>query len=193
MKDRVEIYESLIALLLQSTRKPPMVAEIFGYIQVAKSRTLLDSLSAFEATFPAVDDDTGHAEKIRELRGELNWYFHMTEEAQLKRDPRRKILALRAESQKRETEFLTLVREHTPAIRRPGGETLSTPLHLQHVRESLSRETLILEYFQVHGRLIVLLINHEETRIIPLGDISPITMLLELLQLQISKLRFHPA
>ena len=84
MKDRVEIYEALVALSLKHGHTQAALTEAFDYIEQAKSRSLLDVLSTSRsASWLAPQGDTGFAKRIRDLREELNWYFHKIESAQI--------------------------------------------------------------------------------------------------------------
>jgi len=191
MKDRVEIYEGLVALCMKSASRANASAEIFRYIEQAKSRTLFDFLSASQPPSSlGPQDQTEHARKIRELREELNWFFHMTEMAQLKQAPRQELSAFRAEARRRERELLKLSREHVSSAddRQPAGQLAST-FTVDQVRQSLSADAVILEYFQVQGQMVVLLLTADRLQMIPLGDLSRISTVVDLLQLQLSKLR----
>ena len=77
MKDRVEIYEALVALSLKHGHTGAALTEAFGYIEQAKSRSLLDVLSTSRsASWLAPQGQTEFVRSIRDLREELNWYFH---------------------------------------------------------------------------------------------------------------------
>jgi tetratricopeptide (TPR) repeat protein len=193
MKDRVEIYEALVDLRLKRIHKTDVMSEIFGYVEQAKSRTLFDFLSVSRSPVLGPEGQNEHAKRIRELREELNWYFHQAELAQLKESSRHQVMALRAESHRRERELLKLSREHGPADEAlapdAAGVQLSTTYTPHRVREFLRPNVNILEYFQVRGRIIVLLLTQDRFQIVPLGEVSRISTLLDLLQFQLSKLR----
>ena len=192
MKDRVEIYEALVALRMKSAGRPRALAEILGMIEQAKSRTLFDFLSISRSPLLEVQGQTEHAKRIRELREELNWYFHRREAAQLEEASRQHLAELRAETQRRERELLKLSREHVPVNDRDGEMPLTTTYSVHQIREALPPDTTILEYFQVQGQMIVLSVSRDKLQIAPLGDLSRISMSLDLLHLQLSKLRLDP-
>jgi len=194
MKDRVEIYEALVALCMKRPQSASVLSELFGYVEQAKSRTLFDFLSISRSPWLGPEGQTEHAKRIRELREELNWYFHQTEMAQLKQASRHQVTALRAESQRRERELLKLSREHVPAgglvaNDRAAEVQLSTTYTPQQVRELLPANATILDYLQVQDQMLVLLLSHDRLQVVPVGQISRISTLLDLLQLQLSKLR----
>jgi tetratricopeptide (TPR) repeat protein len=79
MKDRVEIYEALVGLCVERANDPETVDEVFEYVQLAKSRTLMDLMStSHSASWLAPEGKTELANEIRNLRQELNWYFRAT-------------------------------------------------------------------------------------------------------------------
>jgi CHAT domain-containing protein len=190
MKDRVEIYEGLVALCMKGASNRDASAEIFRYIEQAKSRTLFDFLSASQSPFSlAPQDQTDDARRIRELREELNWFFHMTEMAQLKQASRHELSVLRAEARRRERELLKLSRERVSADDRQGAAQLASTFTVDQVRQSLPADAAILEYFQVQGQMVVLLLTADRLQMVPLGELSRISTAMDLLQLQLSKLR----
>jgi tetratricopeptide (TPR) repeat protein len=212
MKDRVAIYEGLVALCLKRAKNERAAAEIFGYVEQAKSRTLFESVSAsgspswlapprleparLELPCLAPQGQKEHAEKIRELREELNWFFHMVEMAQLKQASRRQVTELQTELRRRERELLKLSRENVAANNQENDQDeaqLAPTLTVDQVREFLSADTTILEYFQVQGHLVVLLLSLDRFEIVSLGEISRISTLMDLIQLQLAKLRLDPA
>jgi CHAT domain-containing protein len=56
----------------------------------------------------------------------------------------------------------------------------------------MSADTTILEYFQVQGQIVVLLLSHDQLQVVPLGELSRISTIMDLLKLQLSKLRLGP-
>lgn len=192
MQDRVEIYEGLVALCMRSASGKSESAEMFRYIEQAKSRTLFDFLSTPQSPSSlGPQDQTDHARRIRELREELNWFFHMTEMAQLKQASRQELTALRAEARRRERELLKLSREHVAisADNRQPAAQLSSTLTVDQVRQSLPADAVLLDYFQVQGQMVVLLLTADRLEMVPLGELSRISTVIDLLQLQLSKFR----
>ena len=84
MKDRVQIYEALVAYCVKHKPQPKATIEAFEYIQEAKSRSLLDVFSTSRSSSWLPLATTGQAGRISELREELNWYYHKIELAELK-------------------------------------------------------------------------------------------------------------
>ena len=193
MKDRVEIYEALVTLCMIRANSPRVMAETFGYVQQAKSRTLLDvvSTSRFDSSV-SPQGQTEHAKRIRELREELNWFFRMTEMAQLKQASRQQVSALRAESQRRERELLKYSREHDPTDDLSAEQQLARTPTVEQVRKYLPADLTILEYFQAQGQILVILLSRDKFQVVRLGEFSQVSTIMELLQLQLSKLRLDP-
>ncbi len=200
MKDYVEIYEGLVALCMKRADHEKASSEVFRNIEQAKSRTLFDFLSASRPALGlSSGNQTEHGKKIKELREELNFLFHMTETALLKQAPRHELLSLRAESNRRERELLKLSREHM-ADERTGVESTGAEQGMQlvstltpdQVREVLPSDAVILEYFQAQGQIVIAFLSSDRLQIIPLGDVSKISTIVDLLQLQLSKLRLGP-
>ena len=190
MKDRVAIYEALVALCLRHANRARGIAEIFRYIQQAKSRTLLDILSTSGlGSSLSSHDESKDATRIRQLREELNWYFHMIEKAQLQQDSRRYLLELRTQSQKRERELLKLCREQLAARDVETGTGFVTTYTVDQIRESIAPDTTILEYFEAQGRVLVVVLSRDRLQVVPVGETSRVSTSLDLLQLQLSKLR----
>jgi CHAT domain-containing protein len=188
MKDRVQVYEELVAYCMKHKRKPRATIEAFGYIEEAKSRSLLDVLSTSRsASWLLPQAKTGHSGRIRELREELNWYYHKIELAQLQQSSRGEVVTLQAELQRRERDLLRVSREYS----QDGEEGLwwSAALTVEQVRHALPADSIILEYFQIQDRIVVLLLGHDQLDMVPLANSSEITTLLQSLEFQLSKLR----
>ncbi len=188
MKDRVNIYEALVALSLRRGQSTAAMTEAFGYIEQAKSRSLLDVLSTSRsASWLAPQGHTEYARRICELREELNWYFHKMEKAQLGQVSQQELAPLRRESRERERELLRLLREHTPQDDAGSCRQVETALTVDQVRHALPADALILEYFQVENHIVVLLLSHDQMKIVSVAELSRVSMSLELLRFQLSK------
>jgi CHAT domain-containing protein len=187
MKDRVQVYEALVDHCMKRGRQPKAIAEAFKYIEEAKSRSLLDVLCTSRSESGAMARTKAeYPAKLRQLREELNWFYHKIELAQLKQSPRDELLTLKGELQRRERELLRLSREHSEKCE----EGLRSPtLTVDQVRQALPADSIILEYFQIQDRMVVLLLSREQLEIVPLASLSEVTALLQSLQFQLSKLR----
>jgi CHAT domain-containing protein/tetratricopeptide (TPR) repeat protein len=188
MKDRVEIYEALVALCLKRGHTGAALIEAFDYIEQAKSRSLLDVLSTSRsASWLAPQGQTEFATKIRDLREELNWYFHKIEMAQFDPASQQAVADLRKQSRQRERELLELLREHSPEDGNGASQQAAVALTVERIRQKLPADALILEYFQVQGRIVVLLLSHSQMKFVSLADSSEVSTLMELLQFQLAK------
>ncbi len=194
MKQRVDIYEALITLCLKRGDNPASRAEVFGYMQQAKSRTLLDAIFTKQpSSLPSPNEKTGHAEKIQQVREELNWYFHETETSQLQNATQQELAALRKESRKREIELLRLTREHGSNESGEFNSDVSASFTVEQVRQQLSPGTVVLEFFELQNRFVVLLLSRTQLEVITLAESSEISHLIELLQFQLAKHRLGAA
>ena len=191
MKNKLEVYEALVELCL--SRNDGRAAETaFGYIEQAKSRSLQDLLFHRGQALPAVD--AGQSElvrRIRDLREELNWYYHRIELEQLQQEERspERIEQLEKQAEIREKELLHVLRE-LPASE-PEGVQLraSTAVSLDALRSALAPGAALVEYFQANGRILAALVTRERLEIMPVSLSSRIRDLLRLLQFQLSKFR----
>ena len=192
MKDRMEIYEGLVHLCLEREPAGSGTREATEYIEQAKSRNLLEVLATPQyASWTARDRETGLARQIRELRQELNFYFHRIEIEQLQ-DTKRSgehVEQLQRECREKERELLRLLRENTPAEASAISGAEQASLTPEQIQESLSSDVTVLEYFEVRGQIVVALITRKKLQMIPLVETARLGELLGLFQFQLSKLR----
>jgi CHAT domain-containing protein len=188
MKNRLEVYESLVELCLLAKDKPNSAEESFGYIELAKSRSLAELLMRSGPAMPV--SDSGHSElvrRIREMREELNWYYRRIELEQLRAEepsPAR-IEKLQQEALAHENELLHVLREvpqwgdigqQGPAMR-----------SLDTIRTYLPPDAAIVEYFCLKDQFIASIVTRDGLEIIPLTPVSRVVNLLRLFHFQISK------
>ena len=114
MKNRLEVYESLVELCLIRDEGPRGAEESFGYIEMAKSRSLAEILMRTgPAMRPAEAGQSDLVRRIREMREELNWYYRRIEIEQLRAEepsPER-IEKLQKEALAHENELLHVLRD----------------------------------------------------------------------------------
>ncbi len=196
MKNRLEVYESLVNLCLIRDSDLGSAEEAWGHMELAKSRTLRDLI--FQRGQPAASIEPAQSELVRRIRGlreELNWYYHRIELEQLRPGEQRPkmIEDLQAQAKAREKEFLRALREiPSPESEDPRFGSYE-PVTLDSIRSALAADTALLEYFRVRERIVAALITRETLEVIPLTLASRVGNLLHLLQFQLSKFRLDPA
>src|SRR5246500_1105711 len=85
-QNKLEVYENLVDLCLHRVNS---LEEAFGYIEQAKSRSLMDLMS--QSVHVSVAADPGQSELVRSIRNfreELNWYYNLIEREQLRPEER---------------------------------------------------------------------------------------------------------
>jgi len=190
MKNRLEVYESLVELCLLAKDKPNSAQESFGYIELAKSRSLAELLMRSGPAMPV--SDSGHSElvrRIREMREELNWYYRRIELEQLRAEepsPAR-IEKLQQEALAHENELLHVLREvpQWGDIGQPGPAMRS----LETIRASLPPDAAIVEYFCLKDQFIASIVTRDGLEIVPLTPVARVVNLLRLFHFQISKFK----
>ncbi len=114
LKDKLAVYESLVALRIAGREGRLDVERAFTCIEQAKSRSLADLLAFRAAALPAPSRvRSSFVEQVHGLRQELNWYYRTIDLAEVGREPRspEHLESLRRESRGREAELLRLLRE----------------------------------------------------------------------------------
>ena len=192
MKNKLEVYESLVELCLGPSYGPAAAEEAFGYMEEAKSRSLKDLLFHGVQALPTGEPGQSDlVQRIRNLREELNWYYHRIELEQLRQEepsPER-IEQLQRHAKARENDFLRVLRDLPTS--EPEGARLraSTAISLEALRAALAPGAALVEYFQVRDRILATLITRDRLDIIPVSVDSRVRSILRLLQFQLSKFR----
>jgi CHAT domain-containing protein/predicted negative regulator of RcsB-dependent stress response len=193
MKDRLEVYERLVELCLGDPARPNAARESFGYIELAKSRSLAELLTRARHSAPAdaSSGQSGLVRRIREMREELNWYYHRIEQEQLRADepsPQR-IERLQKEALAHENELLRVLREIPSAESNRPSAPGSGFDSLEDVRASLPTDATLIEYFSLRDNFVAAVVTRESLEIIPLTPVSRVSNLIRMLDFQISKFR----
>jgi CHAT domain-containing protein len=193
MRDRSEVYEGLVSLCFSGGKE--QAREALGYIEQAKSRSLLDLLMCDAGPALTAPEGKGKvARRIRELREELNWYHHKAELEQFHSDQNStaKLQRLRDEASGRERELLRLLREHPTEIGEREVLRAGASLPIEQIQSELHPSATILEYFQVRDRCVAVLMSRDHLELVPLGNVERIANLIRQLRFQMAKLRLGP-
>jgi CHAT domain-containing protein len=193
MKNRLEVYECLVDLCINGNEGRDSREEAFGYMELAKSRSLAESLVQHGHVMPVADaGQSGLVRRVREMREELNWYYRRIELEQLRsEDPSpQRIEKLQKEALAHENELLRALRD-LPAPQAAGvaASSISAIASLKEVRECLPPETALVEYFSIKDQFVAAVVTHDALEIVPVTPISRVVNLLRMLHLQISKFR----
>ena len=191
-QNKLEVYENLVDLCL---RRPGGFEEAFAYIELAKSRTLMDLLS--QSLHVSSASDAGQSElvrSIRNLREELNWYYNLIEREQLRPEERspERIRQLEQQASARESDLARALKEATIAEACEAGLQVASAMPLEQIRAALAPDTALVEYFRIQDRIIACVLSRDQLRITPVTVHSRIQKLSQLLQFQLSKFRLDP-
>src|SRR5437763_1051227 len=158
VKNRTQVYEALVALYLSDGDAGASEEEAFACIEAAKSRNMIEMIFQSGQSLP-LGSETGQSDlvrRIRDLREELNWYYHRIELEQLRPETqsRQKLENLQEIAQSREKELLRTLRE-LPAHERENA-TLEAPadFSLKKLQAALPQNSPMTDYFIAGEQLV---------------------------------------
>ncbi|HEY1264020.1 MAG TPA: CHAT domain-containing tetratricopeptide repeat protein, partial [Terriglobales bacterium] len=191
-QNKLEVYENLIELCLRGSGNQE---EAFAYIELAKSRALMDLLS--HSMRFASPSDSGQSELVRTIRNvreELNWYYNLIEREQLRPEERsqERIRHLEQQAREREAALMRAAKEASITEAGEAGLQIASAMSLEQIRAALPADTAMVEYFRVQDRYLACVLTAGQLEIIPITVNSRLQKLLQLLQFQISKFRLDP-
>lgn len=196
VKNRLQVYEALVDLHLSGDGGDSSAAEAFSFIEAAKSRSMTEMIFQSGQSLPL--GDAGQSElvrRIRDLREELNWYYHRIELEQLRPEetsPKR-LQQLQEKAVSHENELLRTLRE-LPAHERENA-TLEGPadFSLEKLQAALPADAALVEYYSTGDRLIAAVVTRSSIEIKPITVFSRVLHFLHLLRFQLSKFRMGAA
>lgn len=155
-RDKLQVYENLLMLCLEANT-PHVENEVFEVLEKMKSRALLDALG--HETFPHSEEASRElVHQLGQIKRELNWYYDRlyTFEHEDEAVSAPQIDQLTAEVSRREKEMSQLL----TAWQSPELAALpDNPTHVvspEQLREVLPADTLLLNFYMSHDRLIVM-------------------------------------
>ncbi len=196
MKNRLEVYERLVQLSLRRGSSGAPAEEALGYIEQAKSRSLVDAI--FGRTRPLarpIDVPDGAGAEIVRLRGELNSFYHQIEVEQLRQEgtSAERLEGLWARARTLEDELLRAVRESPVATRGEPSTADDAIVTLAGIRDALADDAALVEYFQTDDEILAVVVAGEIIEVVPLTAVRRVKDILRMLQFQLSKFRLGPA
>ncbi len=192
VKDRLQVYEALVDLCLKNEAGDDPAREALGYIESAKSRSVIEMIFPSSQTMPTSGSaKSGLVRRILDLREELNWYYHRIELEQLRPEERsrERIEHLQKQAQAHEGELLRTLRELPPSHQEGEVAQVSAPKSVEEIQASLAEDVTLVEYYTVGERVVAAVVTRNEIQIVPLTVISRMNGFLELLRFQLAKFR----
>lgn len=183
-------YSALVRLCLEA--RPPRVAEALGYAERARSRALAEILgrSVQSLIQPRDSFEAQLADRLAELRAELNWLYAQLSHALDSADGAAgaHVAGLEAAVQQRESSLLELSRQ----LEMRGGELPGAlePLDLPGLQQTIGADTAVVAYYVLDGELLAFVITDSAVRAV--RDLVPeaeLGELVERLRFQIDALR----
>jgi len=192
VKNRMGVYEALVDLCLNGEEGERTPGEAFGYIEAAKSRSMIEMIFQGGQSLPL--GESGQSDlvrRIRDLREELNWYYHRIELEQLRPEDRsrERVEKLQQLAQAHESELLRTLRELPANERENAVLETSADFSLDTLQASIPKDAALLEYYAIGDRLLVAVVTCHSIQILPITIVSKIVSFLQLLRFQISKFR----
>src|SRR5207244_2358145 len=180
VKNRMQVYEALVDLYIAGDGTETSTEEALACMEAAKSRSMIEMIFQSGQSLPL--GEAGQSDlvrKIRDLREELNWYYHRIELEQLRPEAkvRQRLHNLQEKAHSHEKELLKTLRE-LPAQERENA-TLEAPadFSLKKLQASLPGDATLIEYFSAGDRIIAVVIARKEIKILPLTLLSRVTHL----------------
>lgn len=190
LKDKHVVYESLVWLTMEDEQAPHRLVAAFDYIEKAKSRSLAD-LMAYRphALTPKSAEHGELADEVRDLREELNWFYHQIDVRQMRGGERAadEVRELRKSTRSKEDELLRRLRQLQATDHEFGSLQAGNVIDLETFRASLPEGGILVEYFIARDTVFVCVVDEERLEIVPLTTATRARELHRLLQFQLSK------
>ena len=192
VKNRMQVYEALVDLYIAENGTQASPEEALSCMEAAKSRSMIEMIFQSGQSLPLGEaGQSDFVRRIRDLREELNWYYHRIELEQLRPEQKshERLESLQEKAQSHEKELLRTLRE-LPAHERENA-TLEGPadFSLSKLQFQLPQDATLVEYFVAGDRLVAAVITREKIHIQPVTVLSRAAHFLQLLRFQLSKFR----
>jgi tetratricopeptide (TPR) repeat protein len=189
IKSRLEVYDALTDLYLTARGDGISTEEVFSCMEAAKSRSMMELIFRSGESLPFSETDSSQLCKIRDLRAELNWYYHRIELEQLRPEgmSRERIERLQRQVQAREKALLRAQRDLPSTERESANIEVPTEFQVTELQSAIPADTALVEYYSTGDRLLAAVLTRDTIAIEPLGELARVERLLQLLRFQLSK------
>ena len=189
-RNRLQVYEALLDLYLDEIAGETPAEEALEYIEAAKSRSMSELIFQSGQVLPM--GESGQSElvrRIRELREDLNWYYHRIELEQLQTEnaSRKRIERLHEHAQSREDELLRTLREMPAHERENATLEASGDFSAAVLQRNIPEDCALVEYFTAGERVIAAVVTKKGIEIQPVSVVSRVVHHLHLLRFQLAK------
>jgi CHAT domain-containing protein/Tfp pilus assembly protein PilF len=192
VRNKLQVYENLVDLCLSGKVPHASLEEAFEYIEDAKSRSLRDLLLRHGDSSIANDSNqSALVRRIRDLREELDWYYHRIEDEQLRGQTTRSAQIERLEGQAihKEKELLEVLREAPAGSIAPHAHK---KVSVAEIRRVLPPDSVLIEYFSIDDRVLAIVLNKNQLEMTLVSVLARVRGLLQMLQFQLAKHRLNP-
>lgn len=195
LKDKLEVYETLVRMSLARGDTKENRESAFTYIEQAKSRSLAD-LIAFRAHDLPASHEAHRAlvEQVKTLREELNWYTRAIQLQESRsgntRDPR--IDKLRRSARDCEYRLVQAMANLRVEDREFANLQGAGSIDLDAIRATIPADAMLLQYYRVRDTFHACLMTRDSLKIVALGSVTELRRELQLLRFQLSKFRLGP-
>jgi CHAT domain-containing protein len=189
VRNRLAVYERLADIRMNDPAQRGAAEDTFGYMEMAKSRSLAELLIHHGQAIPDVaSGKSSLVSRIREMREELNWYYRRLEIEQLQADDQApgRIEKLRRQALAHENELLRALREIPVSQQLPYTFRAAS---LDRIRAALPSDAVLAEYFSVKEQFVAAILRRQSLEIVPLTPVSRATNLIRMLDFQLGKFR----
>jgi CHAT domain-containing protein len=192
VKNKGEVYERLVQLCLEGEVATGGFEEAFALVEQAKSRTLFDLMfQPVHALAREEGSESQLAHSIRELREELNWYYHLVELEQLRPGDQssQRLASFQREIGSREQDMVRALRELKLTDSSQSDLHAPSVCSLDAIRAALPAGAALVEYFQIDDRIVLCLLDSDTVEIAPVSIAPRVAEHMRMLQFQFSKFR----
>ena len=189
-RNRLQVYEALLDLYLDEIAGETPAEEALEYIEAAKSRSMSEMIFQSGQILPM--GESGQSElvrRIRDLREDLNWYYHRIELEQLQTEnaSRKRIERLHEHAQSREDELLRTLREMPAHERENATLEASGDFSAAVLQRNIPEDCALVEYFTAGERVIAAVVTKKGIELQPVSVVSRVVHHLHLLRFQLAK------
>ena len=191
LKNRMEVYEALVDLYLNGQGAEISASEAFACMEASKSRSMIEMIFQSGQDLPLGDRQSKEIQKIRDLRAELNCYYHRIELEQLRPEgvSRERVERLQQQAQSHEEELLHALRELPAREREHAALEAPVEYSLAKIQTVIPPDAALIEYYSAGDRLLAAVVTRESIEIEPVTVVARVNHLLQLLRFQLSKFR----